>query len=314
MIPQHIDSETLWLLSAIRETGSLSLAAKKTDVSLATAARTLARARKLLNDRLFVRGRDGFVPTLRLEALLPEIRAAERALVELARTDRFEPQTLRATIRIGCVDNAAFMFVLPFLGELYREAPGIRLELLPLPENPAEALESGALDIVFYAPPLKQNTGLRAVTLFRTAHVLVVRKAHPILARIEAARRAGKPLPTEALDDYREIELLYGPGSTRRAGETSAPPDASQNIAIVSAFFVPAAFMLLETDFYVRLPVPTAERLKAMLPLETLPAGMRKLPDWEGKILWHARTDFDPALSWFRSRVAQALRRPSTGL
>lgn len=119
MIPQHIDSETLWLLSAIRETGSLSLAAKKTDVSLATAARTLARARKLLNDRLFVRGRDGFVPTPRLEALLPEIRAAERALVELARTDRFEPQTLRATIRIGCVDNAAFMFVLPFLGKLW---------------------------------------------------------------------------------------------------------------------------------------------------------------------------------------------------
>ena len=89
MIPQHIDSETLWLLSAIRETGSLSLAAKKTDVSLVFSARTLARARKLLNARLLVRGRDGFVPTPRLEALLPEIRAAERALGELARTDRF---------------------------------------------------------------------------------------------------------------------------------------------------------------------------------------------------------------------------------
>lgn len=128
MIPQHIDSETLWLLSAIRETGSLSLAAKKTDVSLATAARTLARARKLLNDRLFVRGRDGFVPTPRLEALLPEIRAAERALVELARTDRFEPQTLRAALgspsplrRLTTIAKSSFSTA--------REAPGARAKL-----------------------------------------------------------------------------------------------------------------------------------------------------------------------------------------
>ena len=311
MIPQHVDSEMLWLLSSIRETRSLSLAAKRTGVSLATAARTLARARELLNDQLFVRGRSGFLPTPRMEAMLPGILAAQNVLVGMARSAAFDPKSLSATIRIGGVDNAVCMFVMPVLGEMYRQAPDIRLELLPLPEDPIEALETGELDIVFYAPPLLKTTrGLRSATLFKTEHVLVVRKAHPILERIARALALGRPLPTEALDDYREIEVLYGPGSVRRAGETSAPPDASTNIAIQSAYFVPAAFMLLDTDFYVRLPVPTAERLKAVLPLETLPAGMRQLPTWEGKMLWHERTDLDPALSWFRSLIVQALRRP----
>ena len=64
-----------------------------------------------------------------------------------------------------------------------------------------------------------------------------------------------------------------------------------------------------ETDFYMRLPMPTAERLKAVLPLEILPSGMRALPKWEGKMLWHERTDLDPALNWFRNIVLQILRR-----
>lgn len=311
MKPEHVTSEELWFLSALWETRSLTLAAKRVDVSLATATRLMTRVREKLHDPLFVRGAGGFVPTPRMTILYPKIRATQNALVDIATDTAFDPASIRRTIRIAGIDNAVLMFLLPCLERLRHEAPGLRIAFMPLPEDYPKALEAGDIDLVLYAPPHPQKTlGIRSTSLFSTEHALVVRMGHPILDAIDEATRCGKSLPVERLRDFKEVELTYGPASSRSTGESSAETDASdESIAMVTSYFLPAAFIVLKTDFYMRLPIPTANFLAEYLPLVQLPAGFRKMPVWDGKMLWHERTDFDPTLQWLRGKITQILRR-----
>lgn len=73
-------------------------------------------------------------------------------------------------------------------------------------------------------------------------------------------------------------------------------------------YFLAAVLMLLKTDFFVRLPVRTFECLVQYFPIRALPASLRPLPQWQGKVLWHERTDFDPTLIWVRSLLLRENR------
>lgn len=310
MSPEHVTSEELWFLSALWETRSLTLAAKRIDVSVATATRLMTRVREKLHDPLFVRGAGGFVPTPRMVALFPKIRETQSALVDIAKDTVFDPASIRRTIRIAGVDNAFLMFLLPCVERIHREAPGLRLAFLPLPEDYPKALEVGDVDLVIYAPPRPEKTqGIRTARLVRMGHALVVREGHPLLEAVEAARMDGRPLPVKRLQDYKEVELTYGPASGRSVGETSAETDAPDDaIGLVTPYFLAAAFAVMKTDFYVRLPAKTADLLTEYLPIVKLPEGFRRMPIWDGKLIWHERTDLDPALQWLRGIFIRTLR------
>ena len=65
----------------------------------------------------------------------------------------------------------------------------------------------------------------------------------------------------------------------------------------------------IETDFYVMLPTFTAKCLVKELPLAILPAvPMANAVVWKARMIWHERTERDPALQWFRSVIAEKLR------
>lgn len=306
-----ISSDEIWFLAALWSSRSLKVAAKKRAVSLSSATRMMSALRERFQDPLFVRGSGGLVPTPVMTALWPRIEAAQRTLLDVSRSAVFDPKTIHAAVRIGCVDNAVITFLSPSLPTLFAQAPNLSLTLEPLPEDPVKALESGALDLLFYAPPIKAlEAGLRSAALHQTRHVLVVRKGYPILEGVARCRAAGRDATPELLEPYREIEITYGPLSRRRSGETSASRAGRDDsrIAVRSDFFLAAAMMLLETDFYVRLPVPTFERLVKYLPICALPASLRQLPKWQGKLIWHERTDLDPTLIWVRSILTSGLR------
>ena len=74
-------------------------------------------------------------------------------------------------------------------------------------------------------------------------------------------------------------------------------------------YFLASAFFLMETDFYARLPAFTAEYLSSQLPLTLLPkVSENDAVVWKARMIWHERTDRDPALQWFRSMIAGKLR------
>lgn len=120
---EHITSEQIWFLLTVWETRSITLTAQQLNVSVATASRQMTTLRGLLHDPLFIRGRDGLVPTARMNELLPKLRSVQDALIDIVRRPvQFSPADLRSTIRVAGVDNAIFGFLMPCLRELYGAA------------------------------------------------------------------------------------------------------------------------------------------------------------------------------------------------
>lgn len=305
---EHLTSDQVWLLLAVWDTRSLTLAARQLGVSTATAARLMTTVRTLLRDPLFLRGGEGLVPTARMTALVPKLRALQDGLIDIARTpERFDPAGIHTTIRMAGVDNAAFAFLLPCIRDLYRAAPNLRLSFVPLTDDFTRRLEAGLVDIVFYAPPMKLEPDFHELELFSADHAPVVRRGHPVLERVEALRARGAPLTSADLAPYREITLTYGSLEGHSAERQAAPDDG--HVAMDCAYFLASAFFLLETDFYARLPRFTANYLAQRLPVEVLPdiADIED-PVWHARMIWHGRTDRDPALQWFRSIISSRRR------
>ena len=306
---EHLTSEQVWLLLAIWETRSITLAAQNIHISKATATRLLTTARTLLRDRLFLRGGEGLVPTARMVQLAPQLQALQQGMIDVVRQPpTFEPTSLNGTIRVAGVDNAAIAFLLPCLKALYRAAPGLRLSFVPLSEHFCQHLESGLIDLAFYAPPMKLETDFHEMTLYASDHITVVRNNHPILRTLAARLQAGQGLTIEDFEPYREIMLTYGSLEGDTAPQRQSSPD-DQHVAMDCAHFLAGSFFLLESDFYVQLPYVTAQLLAKHLPVTLLPPALNA-PEriWQARLIWHERTDRDPAMQWFRSVIASALR------
>ena len=306
---EHLTSEQVWLLLAIWETRSITRAAQTIHISKATATRLLTAARTLLRDRLFLRGGDGLVPTARMVQLAPQLQTLQQGLVNIVRQPpTFEPASLNGTIRIAGVDNAAIAFLLPCFKTLYTSAPGLRLSYVPLSEHFCQHLENGLIDLAFYAPPLKLEPDFHEMTLYASDHITVVRNQHPILQTLDERQKAGLKLVPEDFEPYREILLTYGSLEGDTAPQRQSSPD-DQHVAMDCAHFLASAYFLLESDFYVQLPYVTAQWLAKHLPITLLPHTVGAPSRiWKARLIWHERTDRDPAMQWFRSVFASSLR------
>lgn len=308
---EHLTSEQVWLLLAIWESRSLTLAAQSLHISKATATRLLTAARTLLRDRLFLKGGAGLVPSARMVQLVPKLRALQAGMIDVVRTPpSFDPTSFNGTIRMAGVDNAAIAFLMPCLKELYATAPAMRLSLVPLADHFCLQLEKGLIDLAFYAPPLRLPPDFHEITLYASDHITVVRKHHPILKTLKQRQQGGTGLLAQDLEPYQEIMLTYGSLEGDTAPQQEASPD-DQHVAMDCAHFLAGAFMLLETNFYVQLPYVTAQLLAKHLPVALLPPVTdAPVPPriWQARIIWHDRTDHDPGLQWFRSVIASKLR------
>lgn len=306
---EHLTSEHVWLLLAVWETRSLTMAAQTLHISKATATRIMTASRTLLRDRLFLRGGEGLVPTARMVQLVPKLQALQQGMIDVVRQpSTFDPASIHGTIRMAGIDNAAIAFLMPCIKELYSTAPDLRLSFVPLADPFCQHLENGLIDIAFYAPPLKLPPDFHEMALYTSDHVTVVRHHHPILKTLKQRQKAGSGLHAEDFAPYREIMLTYGSLEGDTASQQLTSRD-DRHVAMDCAHFLASAFFLLETDFYVQLPYVTAQFLAKHLPVTLLPATV-DVPAriWHARLIWHERTDHDPTLQWFRSVIASKLR------
>src|SRR5690606_40784066 len=101
-----LDLNLLRLFDAIYTRKKVSLAADWLGISQPAASQGLARLRKLLGDRLFVRAPGGVKPTPRAERLAVSIRHALDVLEQgLADADLFDPAHSQRVFRIHMMSD-----------------------------------------------------------------------------------------------------------------------------------------------------------------------------------------------------------------
>lgn len=297
------DLNLLRVLDALFIEQNVGRAAARLRLSQPATSNALARLREAIGDPLFVRGRQGMVPTPRALALRGPLTLALRQLQEaLVPPEAFVPETARHTFVLAASDHAQLL-VLPQLAARMADYPGLRLRVVPLPRDfPTTELEAGELDLVVgvfdLAPGDRAPRGLQRQVLVRERYVLAGRARHPALRR---PQKLNLSLP----------QLHVSPrGGTEGGFERKAK--LRRNVVLFTPHYLVAPWVLASTDIIAALPERVARRFAEAFPLTVVPVEIPHEP-LRVQQLWHPHRQQDPAHRWLREQVLAAARASPTG-
>jgi DNA-binding transcriptional LysR family regulator len=161
----HIPWEDIQLFLAVAESGSLSGAAKRLQVTQPTISRRLADLERVLGEALFVRAVDGATLTSFGERLAPPARHMAEWGAEVDRmVDRRETKP-HGVVRITAPPGIAFDFVAPFAHWLAARLPDVRLEVLSTVQYLDLSRREADLALRFAAPAQRDVVTLAKLEL-----------------------------------------------------------------------------------------------------------------------------------------------------
>lgn len=301
----QLDLNLLLVLHAVLAEGSVTQAARRLRVTQSAVSNSLARLRQLFADPLVVRNGRGIVATPLALSLAPALAQALEQLAHLLGAgQRFDAQTDARCFTLAC-DDAAESHDAPLLFQLMRQRlPRAHLRVVSLDYLLAQdGLASGSVDLAL-GPPVVTQPEQHYRRLYAQDIVMVARRDHP-LVRGRVSRKLFNQL------QYIDVLLTQGrtgSGGTA-AGKHFAEQGLTRNVALSVSHFGAAALAASRTDCVTLLPERTARLYSELagLRIASLPMPLRM----EMGMIWHARTDADPAHDFFRGVVSAALGEPT---
>src|SRR5687768_16256527 len=146
---RNLDLNLLRVFVVVAEMGSVTAAAGKLYLTQPAISAALRRLTETVGAPLFARQGRGVTLTARGKQLLAQARPHLASLVDATLSPlEFDPKTSDRTIRIGLSDVTEALLVPPLLRILERDAPGMRIIVLPVQfRTVAEALTSHRIDM-----------------------------------------------------------------------------------------------------------------------------------------------------------------------
>ena len=290
--------EELYLFQELFKHRSLSFAAAQRGIAPSSASYLLSHLRQIFQDDLFLKTKNGLIPTPKATSLLPPIQATLANLEEMVFNDSVEFQIIKRTIRIGCADNAPFS-LFPYLLELLREQlPNVTLDFFNLPINRLHLLETA--EMAFIISPMEQNlpAGLRCLGIGKHSFTLVAGKTHPLSLKKSSSN---EPISDEEISEYPFIDIVYTNQFQRCIlREVLFPEWSSAKSVIRTPYFLTFVRALENSSYLMILPRLTFLQLQSrynICEIKTL-----KTPtEHEIKLIWHQRIDADPVCQLIRS-------------
>jgi len=287
---------------------SVSRAAMRLNSTQPAVSAQLKRLRALTGDPLLVRAGSAMMPT---EAALALLEPAARVLQDTdrlfsprSRQRAFDPQQSVLTFRIAASDYLDPLFLPELVARVKREAPQVRLELMPLAGSfdYRRALATGEVDLVignWLEPPGELHLG----KLLSDEVVCLVAEDHPT---------ARSPARGWTVERYLACEhVAPTPLHTDAHGEARGVIDEHLNrlglkrdIVVRSAHFSLIPLMVAQS-----LLVLTTGRLFCSRYVDSLPVRILRCPVAFPPLtyyqLWHDLTHASAPLRWIREQVRE---------
>lgn len=293
-----IDLNLLRLFDAVYRARSVSRAAELLDLTQPAASQGLTRLRGLLHDALFVRSPGGVRPTPAAERLAEPVRQALATIAQaLSETQGFDPAQSGRTFRIHMSDIGEGRFLPELMIALREQAPGVRVESLPLPRAEImAALDGGRIDFAFgFLPMVKES---RSAELLRDRYVVLLRAGHPFTRR----RRAAPPL----LDRLRELEFV----AVRSHADTLRILQQAQledRVRLTTEHFMALPGIVHATDLAVVMPRNIARGFAQNGGYAIVePEFPRR--DFTVSLHWSRRFEAEPGNQWLRGVIVELYR------
>ena len=293
-----LDLNLLLILDTVLAERSVVRAAKRLHVTPSAVSNALARLRAALDDPLLIRSGRGIVPTPRATSLAPALARALRDLDQAVYSDAFDPSTAEREFTLAIADAGQLASLPKVVAALGSEMPRARLRVLSIDTLFARGGLAGTeIDVAIGAG--EKGPGLRVVPLYEEHLVLVARAGHP---------RVRRTVSKIQLASLKHVEVQVAPGKgSRPLAAGYAALGIERDIAVVVPTFTAAAAVAASTDLVATLPASLAAVLGPRLGLRVI-AAPAPIASVTMHLLWHDRTDADPAMAAFRELVRKAVR------
>lgn len=302
----------LRLLAALFESQSITRAGDTLGMSQPAASRAVARLRRALADPLLVRTSRGYVLTPRAEALRQPVEAALTAIGAVFAPQGFDPALTARVFRLASTDYGSTVVVTQAAQHFLAAAPHAQLDVMPWTGDTLELLERGELDVALYADSMLPQD-FHARDLFIDHYVCMMRKGHPLARLLSAtkpdARKSEAMLAQIAAQP--QVLLLYPDGHKMSADNIlAALGHAPRHVGLRIPYFMTAPWVVANSDMVMCLPARIAVKLSGLSAVQIFPLPAK--PQTFGyRIIWHERSQRDPALVWFRQLVVESSKAVS---
>ena len=284
----HLDLNLLKTLDALLDERNVTRAAERLSLTQPAVSAMLTRLRESFNDPLFVRSQRGVIPTPRALELTQPVKRILHDIQTLMQPERFEPATSTLTVMIAATDYALRAIVDPFIRELRRRAPAMRLAVRGIDEaNVRQLLEKGEIDLAILTTQTVPEE-LHARRLYDEEYVCAMRARHPA---------AGEPLSLARFCELDQALVSYSgdpfSGVTDRA---LAAQNLTRRVSLSVDSFLFLVALLKETDLLAVVPRRLIREEDALLTF----APPLAIPGFTKVAAWHERTHHHPAHRWLR--------------
>lgn len=177
-----VDLNLVKVFITIFDTKSVSLAATKLNITQPSVSHSLSRLRYIFNEQLFIRTKEGMIPTfyaMKLyEVLNKPMIEIENALKDIK---DFDPQKSDACFKLALMDTDGFNILPVLLSQLEKAAPNISLEIVAIEINKVlDWLRIGKIDAVI-CHQLILDKNVMSFKLFTEKYICMVTKKNQLL-------------------------------------------------------------------------------------------------------------------------------------
>lgn len=288
------DLNLLIALRVLVEECSVSRAAERLNLSQSAMSRVLGRLRSLLADPLFTRQGQSLIPTERALAINLALGEPLESLRQVLSPLDFNPTSCDHTFTIATTDYA-MQTILPFaLPRIYKEAPNVAFEFLPLQhERLMDQLTYDGADLAI-CRPIRSIEPLRHEILGRVGVLCLLSKQHPLANS------------TMSLQDYLQyphamIAISDGVKALIDQALEGCPP----RHMVLRAYHLEAALAIIDMmPLIMTVPADLAYLVAERYDLVVKPLPFQFTP-FDYSMIWHPRCEHSPAQEWLRCIVKE---------
>lgn len=293
---RRLDLNLLVVLHTVLETGNVTAAARRLNMSQPAVSRALSRLRAVFSDPLFVKSARGVIATPRARALQGPMAQLLGELGAAIDDVGFDPATSRRIFRIATTDYGALAVLAPIIGRLLDQAPGIGIDIIPLTAASFVELGSADTDLALYSDDPAPKP-LLSRPIFMERYVSLLRRGHPASGEAVDGRLSMSTFLAHA-------HILVNVGGDRSGVVDTALKKLgrTRRIAVTLPYFATAALIAARTDLLLTVP----ERVAACFAEPHALQETRPPIELEGfgyRLVWHPRSDSDPASRWLRDCI-----------
>lgn len=307
MAPLHLAPNLILVLAHLLKTKSVGSTAMMLGMSQPSVSRHLAQLREAIQDPLLVRAGNQMARTPRGEELVGRLSDWMSTTASLFDTCEFTPAQIRRRFRIASTDFGVATVCLPALPALWREAPSLGLDVVPLGHVPHRSLASGDIDLALTGfDPVPEQ--IHHDLLFEDTFVCVMRAGHPLAeADADVVSLAG-------FLAYPHLALSVSDAELDRVAMELGAEARHRKVAARVPYFALAPRMLAAGDLVMVVPARAAagwsagEQEQCALAVRRAPEELGTLRYW---LLWHERSRLDPPARWLRARLIEMARMAS---